>query len=108
MKLLVCILCLFVLTGYTVEEKVGEETLCSYTVKDLVDVQEAEGRDVVVDGESFSNDDWKDFTKKMNKFDKAVLLTIFKELNRARVADGLLAASNAQIKQAIINKYDEL
>ncbi|MFC1808850.1 hypothetical protein ACFL3D_01850 [Candidatus Omnitrophota bacterium] len=108
MKLLVCLLCLFMLTGLTVEEKVGQVVKASYEVSDVTEIPEALGREIYVDGQLFTNDDWSDIEKKFDKLLKAFSFVVLDEINILRTQAGLPERTTAQLKTAVKNKYDSM
>ena len=109
-KLLILLVISAMLSGtafaYVVEERVAGVTKSSYDVSDLLDIKEIAGRDIYVDGEVFTNENWKDFNKQFDPMLKAFALVVLDEFNVLRVNAGLAPRTTAQLVGAVKNKMN--
>ena len=107
-KIFILLLCSFLFSAYSVEERVGSDVLSSYEATDLTQIQRCEDRVIYVDGEIFTNNDWSDFEKQFNKINKAFVLVVLDEINALRTQAGLSTRTVSQLKTAVRNKYATL
>jgi hypothetical protein len=107
-KLFILLLCAFIFSAYSVEERIGTDVLSSYEVTDLLEIQPSEGRVIYVDGELFTNEPWSDFEIALPKLEEAVFLTMFDLINSTRTSAGLPTISKTTFKGYVKTKYESL